>query len=99
MLGKTDFDFFSLAHSKAAFEDEQQVIQTGEPIIDRQEKKTWPDRPSRWLSTTKLPLVDQKGEITGTFGISRDITDRREIEEKNLRLATMVESSNVRSSA
>jgi len=94
MIGKTDFDFFSFDHSKAAQEDEKGIIQTRQPIIDRQEKKSWPDRTDTWLSTTKMPLLGQNGEIIGTFGISRDISERRQIEEKNSFLATMVESSN-----
>ena len=94
MIGRTDFNFFSREHSEAAREDEQRIIQTREAIIDRQEKKTWPHRPSTWLSTTKMPLLDQKGEIMGTFGISRDISERRQMEERNSLLATMVESSN-----
>ncbi|HUJ72605.1 MAG TPA: PAS domain-containing protein, partial [Verrucomicrobiae bacterium] len=35
----------------------------------------------RWVSTSKLPLRDQHGEIVGTFGISREITERKQAEE------------------
>jgi len=79
-LGKTDFDFFSPEHAQIAFQDEQEIMRTGEPMEDLEESETWPDRPPRWLLTSKMPLRDQSGKITGTFGISRDITLRRQAE-------------------
>jgi PAS domain S-box-containing protein len=93
MLGKTDFDYFEPEHAKKAFSDEQRIIQTGEPLVNELEKETWPDLPETWVSTTKMPLQDEKGEIMGTFGVSRNMTERRQIEQKNLRLATLVDCS------
>jgi PAS domain S-box-containing protein len=75
VIGKTDFDFFTLEHARQAFTDEQKIIRTGKPIVDIEEKETWPDRPDTWVSTTKMPLFDKKGQSIGTFGISRDITE------------------------
>lgn len=81
LIGKTDFDFFSPEHAESAFEDEQRVMKSGQPVIDIEERETWPDRPDTWVSTTKMPLANEKGEIVGTFGVSRDITERRKMEE------------------
>ncbi len=94
MVGKTDFDYFSPEHAQKAFGDEQRIIRTGKPLINEVEQERWPDRPPTWVSSTKMPLVDEKGEIIGTFGVSRDMTERRKMEEKSLRLAAMIESSN-----
>ena len=42
-VGKTDFDFFSREHARPAFEDEQKILRTGQPLIGLEEKETWPD--------------------------------------------------------
>jgi len=81
-VGKTDFDFFSEEHAKQAYNDEQNVIKTGKPIIGIEEKETWHEKGDRWVSTIKMPFYDEKGKIIGTFGISRDITERKKAEEK-----------------
>ncbi len=80
VLGKTDADFFSAEHAKQAFIDEQEIIRTGRPLVNLEEKETWPNGLETWVSTTKLPLCDDNGKVIGTFGISRDITDRRRAE-------------------
>jgi PAS domain S-box-containing protein len=75
-LGKSDSDFFTGEHAKQAYEDEQNIIQTGQ-FLNIEEKETHHNRPDTWVSTIKLPLHDQEGNIVGTFGISRDITGRK----------------------
>jgi len=79
-VGKTDSDFFSGEHAEQAYEDEQTIIRTGQSI-SIEEKETHINRPDTWVSTVKLPLNDKDGRIIGTFGISRDITQRRLTEE------------------
>jgi PAS domain S-box-containing protein len=84
LIGKSDFDHFTIEHAQPAYDAEQNIIRTGEPLIDIEEKETWPDGRVTWAATSKLPLYDQEGRVIGTFGISRDITARKETE---LRLA------------
>ena len=83
LVGKSDFDFFTEEHARPAFEDEQKILRTGQPIIGKIEKESWKDgRGASWVLTTKMPLRDKAGEIIGTFGISKDITVIKEAEAK-----------------
>ncbi|MEO6996444.1 MAG: PAS domain-containing protein [Lacunisphaera sp.] len=80
IIGKTDFDFFSKDHAQPAFDDEQAIIKTGKPLIGKLEKETWADGRVRWVLTNKLPLRNERGETIGTFGISKDITESKQME-------------------
>ena len=80
LRGKTDFDFFSEEHARRAYEDEQEIIHTGVPKVDMEEAETWPDGTTTWVSTTKAPFRGADGTVLGTFGISRNITARKQTE-------------------
>ena len=82
VIGKTDFDLFASAHAQDAYDDEQRIMNGGEPLVGIEEKETWADGHITWVSTTKMPLKNTDGEIIGTFGVSRDITDHKEAELK-----------------
>jgi PAS domain S-box-containing protein len=91
-VGKSDFDFFTEEHARPAYEDEQNIIKTGQPILNLEERETWPDHPDTWVSTTKMPLRDETGNIVGTFGVSRDITERKQMEEALARERNLLRS-------
>jgi two-component system, sensor histidine kinase and response regulator len=96
LAGKTDFDVFSHQHAADAFADEQEIIHTGKPIAGRVERETYTGRPDAWVSTTKMPLLDDDGQIIGTFGISRDVTAQVSAEKMLARQASGLSSQNER---
>lgn len=98
LVGKTDHDFFSEEHARPAYEDEQEILRTGQPIIGKVEKETWKDgRGESWKLSTKMPLRNNAGAIIGTFGISKDITALKQTEAAlayhHDLLTTLMESS------
>jgi PAS domain S-box-containing protein len=84
IIGKTDFDFFP--HAAQAQAEEQEVMRSGQPLVDFEEHVVWPDGRETWVSTTKVPFRDPEGKIIGIFGISRDITERKRGEQAVERL-------------
>ena len=93
-VGKTDFDYFTREHAEQAYRDEQRVIATGQPMVNVEEKETWNDGSVTWVSTTKMPLRDPQGRIVGTFGVSRDITERKRAEEEMAKARAAAEAAN-----
>jgi PAS domain S-box-containing protein len=94
MIGKSDRELFSSEHAEAALADEREIIRTGKPIVDYEEKEKRLDREDTWSSTTKMPLRDAQGHIIGTFGISHDITEKKLAAEKLAKLAEELRAKN-----
>ncbi|HUX13985.1 MAG TPA: PAS domain-containing protein [Spirochaetia bacterium] len=82
LLGKTDYDFYLPEEAARFAEDEDRIIATGIPLIDKAETSRPDAKIFRWALTTKVPLRDQNGRIVGIVGVGKDITARRETEEK-----------------
>jgi two-component system, cell cycle sensor histidine kinase and response regulator CckA len=80
-IGKTDFDYFTLEHAQSAYEDEQRIIATGEPMVNKTEHIRLADGTFRWVLVTKAPVRNEDGDIVGTMGISRDIDERKRAED------------------
>jgi PAS domain S-box-containing protein len=81
-IGKTDFDLFPQDLAAGYFADDQSVLQTGQPVINREEKVVLPNGETRWLLTTKVPWRDASGKIIGLVGIGRNVTSQRQAEIK-----------------
>ncbi|TWU19318.1 Virulence sensor protein BvgS precursor [Allorhodopirellula heiligendammensis] len=94
ILGLTDADMFTPEHAQQALDDEHRVIQSGEALVDRVERETWPDRDDTWCLTTKMPLRSDTGEIMGTCGISRDITALKRSEAALQEAVRMADAAN-----
>jgi PAS domain S-box-containing protein len=90
-VNRSIFDVFSAEFARQIQAEEKRVLETGQPVIGREERVTDSQGREHWLSTTKLPLRDANGEITGTLGVSRDITENKRLEEQ-LRQAQKMEA-------
>jgi len=76
LIGKTDFDLFPEEQACLKYEQEQEIIRTGQMLALEE-----PAVQGRWALTTKMPLRDEHGNIVGTFGISRDITPLKKAQD------------------
>ncbi len=81
-IGRTDRDFFTPEHAEATRRDEAAIMASGQPILGKIERETLPDGSVTWALTSKLPLRNRQGGVIGNFGISRDITVIKRIEEE-----------------
>jgi PAS domain S-box-containing protein len=78
MIGKTDFDFYPPELAQKYYDDEQRVMATGQPIINQEEHFIHHTSGKEgWMLTTKIPLHNVDGEISGLIGVGRDITRRK----------------------
>jgi signal transduction histidine kinase/CheY-like chemotaxis protein len=93
-IGKTDLDFHTEEHARRAFADEQRIIRTGQPVLAQEVLLTERDGTRIWIHSTKMPLRDTSGRIVGTFGISRDITRRKQMEEELQKAKEAAEAAN-----
>ena len=80
IVGKTDFDFFSTQNAQRAKDDEDEIIRTGVPLVDKLEHVHWSDGRETWSLINKMPLCDEQGVIIGTFGITKDVTESKKTE-------------------
>jgi PAS domain S-box-containing protein len=81
-VGKTDFDVLPEAQARIRFEQEQKVLHTENPLINLEEQTVWSDGRVDWSLVTKMPLRNEHGELIGTFGISRDISQLKQAEHE-----------------
>jgi PAS domain S-box-containing protein len=77
--GKTDADFLRGDFARASLADEKQIFASGRPLVGKVEHD---ERSGRWLLATKVPIRSTQGQITGLVGISKDITERKQAEER-----------------
>ncbi len=92
-LGKDDFELFSKELAEGFVADDQTVIQTGQPVINREEYVIDKQGQKRWLVTSKLPLRDEKGQTIGLVGVSHDITEQKKAEAEREKLIAQLQDA------
>ena len=82
LLGKDDFAFYSREMAEGFFTDDQSVIQTGQPLFNKEEYVIDEKGQKSWWLTSKLPLRNERGKLIGLVGIGHNITERKRKEEE-----------------
>jgi PAS domain S-box-containing protein len=93
VVGRSDRQFYDDDYARKTVAEEQEIIRTGNPLINHEEKQRWRDGHERWVITTRLPLRDAEGRVIGTFGLARDVTERKRREQQLLQLSRAVEQT------
>lgn len=75
--GKTDFAFYGPHDAQQFFDLEQTILRTGVAVTDREEKFIGLDGLPAFHLSSKLPLMNRNGDVTGIVGFSVDITERK----------------------
>jgi PAS domain S-box-containing protein len=93
VIGKTDFDFLPRPLAEQLHQDDEVVLATGEPIVNRERRRQLRSGEERWMLSTKVPLRDRGGAIVGLVGMSHDITDRKSVEAEWRRAKEVAEAA------
>ena len=94
LIGNSDFSFFPHETATAFFNDEQEIIRTGLPVVSQAEKMHGFDGKDVWILTTKVPFRDRNGDVAGIIGIGRDVTAQKLIEAELINSRNQAEVAN-----
>ncbi|MGC1391844.1 MAG: PAS domain S-box protein [Bacteroidales bacterium] len=93
VLGKTDIELFPGKIGERGYRDDMKIISSGKPVFNLEEEFINASGVRRWLLTTKIPLLDKDGNITGLVGIGHDITERKKTLEELIKAKDKAEES------
>jgi AraC-like DNA-binding protein len=91
IVGRKDEDFYPPEIADQFARDDQQVIESGKPLLRRVELAYDGQRLLDWFVTSKLPVFGRKGEVIGIMGVTMGYNDRRAAIGPFLRAARAVE--------
>jgi len=80
LLGRSDFDFYPKDLAEKYAKDEADLMQSGQPVIDREESTVDADGNTIWHLTSEVPFRDASGKVVGLVGVGHNISDRRAAE-------------------
>ena len=82
LVGKTSYETASAAIADLYRSDDSEVMESGRSKINYEELQIRRDGTQAWLITSKVPMYDRDGEVTGVLGTYADITQRKLMEEE-----------------
>jgi two-component system sensor histidine kinase/response regulator len=89
VIGKTIFDFFPEATAQPHHSDDQAVIDTNSPVLNREEAIVDNQGNPLWYLSTKVPLRAEDGRPEGLVSVNRDITEQKRAEMERERFFTL----------
>ena len=84
LIGKDDFQMAWREQAELYRADDRRVIDSGTAKLDFEEPQTTPEGRTIWLQTSKVPLRDAEGRVSGLLGIYSDVTARKRAQEELL---------------
>jgi len=97
LIGKTDYDYYPKAIADFFYESEQRLMREGKPLLDQERSSRDKNTGElRYILSSKVPLFDREGHVTGLAGIARDITQRKKDEDMLRDSNSQLQSANIR---
>jgi PAS domain S-box-containing protein len=87
LIGKTAFDVFPPDLAEQFHADDLAIIESGQELLNLERTTVDAQGDFKTVLTSKVPLRNREGRVTGLVGISRDITERKLVERQSLELA------------
>ena len=94
VVGKTIFDFLPAGIAAKFYAEDLKVLRSGQPLVRRVEESIDSAGNKVWMSVSKMPLRDEKGELLGLVSTTRDVTARKTAEEQLARYAEKLREKN-----
>ena len=82
LIGRTDFEYYPKKTAENFYADEQDIMQSGRAIVQKEEVIKNSSGENSYFSTTKVPYRDSSGRNVGIVGLGRDITERKKMEDE-----------------
>ncbi len=93
IIGKTDRDMPWREYAERYHADDRAVVEENVAKMGYEEPVRMPDGSLRRVKINKVPLFDAEGRIVGVLGIYEDVTQLRQTEEQERRLAAQVQQA------
>jgi PAS domain S-box-containing protein len=91
--GKRDDDFWPAAQAKLFHAEEARIIDSGEPMVDQEQRRTTREGEERWVTVTKVPFRTSTGAVAGIVGITHDVTAMKQAQSMLREQNEMLEHS------
>jgi PAS domain S-box-containing protein len=92
-VGKTDYEFPWKDEAQGYIDDDKEVMTTATAKLNFEEQQTRPNGQKEWLSTSKVPLIDDKGNVYGVLGAYYDITEHKNHQLENEKITRRLETA------